>query len=273
MAGMRRLLPAGLLAFLVAATAFAQPSTIGPRDIRCADCSQSGQKPATAGFDASQIEFVADPVPAFFENRTIRYSVIARVLQPAPLILDVLDARVQTLDRNILLLSLPIQANTLDDGDRDPNRLVYFLQAGRLYRVARPFFCTDTRACTFRELNAAEVAEPMFGSCESGTMNCQTTIYPGGRRVYTRSDPSLTAMSGRLWPRSMGVKLRDVPPSGLTFSTDEYNRQKAIYSPIMKFRQFGSNFIEQGILYAHVRVCLIEEGDDPAACETDTPKR
>jgi hypothetical protein len=43
--------------------------------------------------------------------------------------------------------------------DSDPNRLVYFSQAGRLYRVAQPFLCTDARACAFRELDAAEVTE------------------------------------------------------------------------------------------------------------------
>jgi len=47
MTAMRRLLPAGLLAFLVAAEAIAQPSTIGSGDIRCPDCALSGQKPAT----------------------------------------------------------------------------------------------------------------------------------------------------------------------------------------------------------------------------------
>jgi hypothetical protein len=144
----------------------------------------------------------------------------------------------------------PAEANTPDDADSDPNRVVYFSQAGRLYRVARPFFCADARACTFRELNAAEVAEPVFGNCEPGTTNCQTSIYSDGRLEHTRRDPSLTAMSGRLWPQNMGVRLRDVPPSGLTFSTDEYNRHKAIYFAIMKLRQFGPNYIEDGILYA-----------------------
>jgi hypothetical protein len=161
----------------------------------------------------------------------------------------------------------PAEANTPDDADSDPNRVVYFSQAGRLYRVARPFFCADARACTFRELNAAEVAEPVFGNCEPGTTNCQTSIYSDGRLEHTRRDPSLTAMSGRLWPQNMGVRLRDVPPSGLTFSTDEYNRHKAIYFAIMKLRQFGPNYIEDGILDAHVRVCLIAEGGDPATCE------
>jgi hypothetical protein len=98
---MRRLLPAGLLVLLVAAPALAQPSTIRPGDIRCPGCAQSGQKPATAAFDASQIEFVANPAPAFHENQTFRFSVIARVLQAAPLILDGLDSRIQTLDRNM----------------------------------------------------------------------------------------------------------------------------------------------------------------------------
>ena len=164
------------------------------------------------------------------------------------------------------LASLPAEANTADDGDRDPNRLVYFLQAGRLYRVARPFYCTDARACTFRNLNPAEVAEPAFDNCEQGTTSCQMGIYLDSRR-----DPPVTARSGRLWPQNMGVKLRDVPPDGLTFSTDEYHRHKAIYFPIMKMRQFGSNYIEDGILYAHVRVCLIAEGGDPAWCEETTP--
>ena len=523
MTGMRRILPAGLLVLLVAAPAIAQPSTIGPGDIRCPDCAESGQKPATAAFDASQIEFVANPAPPFDENQTIRIRVIARVLQPAPLILEGLDSRFQTLDRNMrvvetgsraaddssgclfvephqpvdlaskavvsalklndivtadvilnrnprmpdallggtptlinvrktaapvplfhagqvkpecanrsgrlveylgaedgeltivyndgviyhrnaayvtftrerlsptelsdllhafrdanfdampttfpqrqsanrpslaliaaryqrvalrdgdarlapllkridaladratshahyllksargvpivvrpwanadvdlarlvdtgirlsdgapdawrrlvppdLLLSLPAETHTPQKDDRDPNRLVYFAQAGRLYRVATPFFCADARGCAFRELNAAEVAEPVFGNCEPGTTNCQTSIYSDGRREHTRRDPSLTAMSGRLWPQSMGVRLRDVPPSGLTFSTDEYNRHKAIYFPIMKLRQFGPNYIEDGILYAHVRVCLIEEGGDPATCEGDDTQR
>jgi len=512
MTGMRRILLAGLLILLVAAPALAQRSTISPGDIRCPDCAQSGQKPATSAFDATQIEFVANPAPFFYENQTIRSNVIARVLQPAPLLLEVLDSRTQTLDRNMrvvetgaddssscvvdpdqtvdlaskavvsalrlndiitadvilngnprradalfgatptlinvrkatapvrvfptghvapecanrsgrlveylgppedgeltivyndgviyhrnaayvtftrerlsptelsdllhafrdanfdampttfpqkqsanraslaliaaryqrvalgegdarlaplleriaaladratshahyllksdpgapivvtpwahvdvdlarlvdtrnrlsaaapeawrrpvpadLLASLPAERNQWGYGDSGPNRLVYFSQAGRLYRVARPFSCADARGCVFRELNATEVSESAFGTCEPGTTNCLTMVYPDGRREYTRS---LAAASGLLlWPQSMGVKLRDVPPSGLTFSTDEYNRHKAIYSPSMKFRRSGPNYIEDGILYAHVRVCLIEEGDDPATCE------
>jgi hypothetical protein len=108
---MRRILPAGLLVLLVAAPAIAQPSTIRPGDIRCPDCALSGQKPATAAFDASQIEFVANPVPAFYEDQTIRVSVIARVLQPAPLILEALDFRIQTLDRNMRVVTGSEPAN------------------------------------------------------------------------------------------------------------------------------------------------------------------
>jgi len=131
--------------------------------------------------------------------------------------------------------------------------------------VARPFSCADARGCVFRELNAAEVSESAFGPCEPGTTGCLTTAYPDGRSEHTRS---LGDASGLLlWPQSMGVKLRDVPPSGLTFSTDEYNRHKAIYFPSMKSRRSGPNFIEDGVLYAHVRVCLVQEGDDPATCE------
>jgi hypothetical protein len=526
MTHMRRILSAGLLVLLAVTSAVAQPSTIGPGDIRCPNCAQTGQRPASAAFDASQIEFVVNPVPVFGQNQTIRFNVIARVLQPAPLILDVLDSRVQTLDRNMrvvgaeskgptdsadcvfvdphqavdlasktvvstlqlndivtadvivnrnaqtpesilgatptminvrkasgpisffptrqvpavgcanrsgrlveylgpedgeltivyndggiyhrngayltftrerlsqaelssllqafananfdvmpttftqkqsanrpslaliaaryqrvvlneadsrlaplleridaladratshahyvlksapgvpivvkpwanpdvdlarlvdtgtrlsdaapdawrrpvpadVLGSLPAEASRPDDFDRDPNRLVYFLQAGRLYRVARPFFCTGARACTFRNLNAAAVAEPVSGNCPPGTMNCETSLYPDGRREHRWTDPHLTAMSGRLWPASMGVRLRDVPASGRTFSADEYKAHKAIYFPIMKRHEFGPNYIEDGIMYAHVRVCLIEEDGDVATCERvrRTPKR
>jgi hypothetical protein len=102
---MRQILPAGLLVLLVAAPAIAQPSTIRPGDIRCPDCTASGQTPATAAFDASQIEFVANPVPVFYENQTIRFRVIARVLQPAPLILEGLDSQAQTLGRNMRVVA------------------------------------------------------------------------------------------------------------------------------------------------------------------------
>ena len=129
-----------------------------------------------------------------------------------------------------LLASLPAERNQWGYGDRDPNRLVYFSQAGRLYRVAGPSpVPTPGVACC--ELNAAEVSESAFGTCEPGTTNCQTSTYPDGRREYTRSLGAASGLGLLLWPQSMGVKLRDVPPSGLTFSTDEYNRHKAIYSP------------------------------------------
>jgi hypothetical protein len=167
--------------------------------------------------------------------------------------------------------SLPAESTATDDGERDPNRLVYFSQGGRLYRVERPFHCTGSQICSFRTLAAAEVTEPLTGACTQGTMNCQTSVYPDGRRESRLGDPYVTAFSGRLWPTSLGVKLRDVTPNGLTFSADEYKRHTEIYSPIMKKRGFGASFIEDGILYRHVRVCLIDEGDDAAACDLATP--
>jgi hypothetical protein len=67
----------------------------------------------------------------------------------------------------------------------------------------------------------------------------------------------------------LGVKLRDVTPNGLPFTADEYKRHPEIYFPIMKKRGFGAPFIEDGVLYAHVRVCLIDEGD-AEACDLAT---
>jgi len=83
-----------------------------------------------------------------------------------------------------LVASLPVETNTAAAGDRDPNRLVHFSQAGRLYRVTRPFFCPDVRACAFRELYAAEVTEPLFGNCERERRTARrASIRMAGKRI------------------------------------------------------------------------------------------
>ena len=158
-----------------------------------------------------------------------------------------------------LLAKLPA-ANPPDLAGNDSNRLVYFSQSGRMYRVVKPLYCKPSGNCTFANLDAAEVAEPAKGSACSARPNCQTTIYPDGRRVHLAPDPYLTAASGRLWPRDMGVRLRDLAPGRHGHQPREYEKHKAIYFPILRFRMLGSNFIEDGILYPQVRVCQIEPG-------------
>ena len=474
--------------FVLAVTATSAPAAIGPGDIRCSGCALTGQRPASAAFDESQIEFVANPIPSFNEGRTFRINVLARVLNAAPLVLEVLDSRHQLLDQNLqvvaedpdngrdpatcggperisavdlaskpvvstlalndivggaimmrrderlpravlagtpiltgvrrvsartrffhatpipahcinrsgrlivhdrpedgestiiyndgaiyhrnaahvtftrerlspveladllrafraanfnaiatafpgprsgtqpsitligaryqrvmveagdprlapvvkrlnalaaratsrakyvlkrgsampldvrpwphaaidlerfvdpdlrraeatpdawrqrvpddLLKSLPAEASPAErSGFDDGNRAVYFSQSGKLYRVARPFACT-ARSCSFRDLSAARVAEP------------------------AATDPFLAISSGRLWPRTMNTRLRDVPDGGLTISRQEYHRHKAIYLPLLKQRTLGVSYIEDGVLYGQVRICQIEAGAD-----------
>ena len=86
---------------LVPAALTAQAPAIAPDQIRCPGCSLTGQKPARPGFDASQIEFVPNPVPAFHENQTFRVNLIARVVNAAPLLLETLDSAVQMVDRSM----------------------------------------------------------------------------------------------------------------------------------------------------------------------------
>ena len=109
---MRERLVAGLL-MLMSASAFAQQTSVAPGDIRCPECSLTGQQRATAGFDASTIRFVANPIPAFHENQTFRIHLVARVVNASPLMLDVLDTRLQMVDRRLQIV---------DDGrgDREP---------------------------------------------------------------------------------------------------------------------------------------------------------
>ena len=461
-ARMKELLLAGLL-MLTSASAFAQQTSVAPGDIRCPDCSLSGQKPAAAGFDASQIKFVKNPIPAFHDNQTVRVNLVARVVHASPLMLDVLDGRFQLVDRSMKMIgngrddrepttcegpklmpvvdlasrpvvetlrlndiitgdiimqrdekmpdaillatqvltnvrkasgpvslvatagakrcanhsgvlieywtggngrttivyndggifhrnaglitfdqeklspvelsdllrsfeqaqfdsvptefpeedsrsrpsltligaryqrvalkdgdallapvvkrldaladrsmsqsryilkrddpiplivrpwpyaevdleklmdhrnksardapqawaqqvpteflsSLPWDGTTGDDARRDPNRTLHFSYAGRLYRVARSIACAASSECQFRLLSVAEAAEPASGECTVGMLGCVTQIFPDGRRVTKRVDSELTRQSGRLWPRAVGVRLRDVPSSGI----------------------------------------------------------
>jgi hypothetical protein len=99
---------------LVAGSASAQPTTVAPGEIRCVLCTLTGQKPAPGAFDTSQIEFVANSVAPFQDGQTVRINVLARVLHPAPLVVEVLDSRSQLLDRR-----LDVVAEDPDNG-RDP---------------------------------------------------------------------------------------------------------------------------------------------------------
>ena len=102
------------LLLLAAPSGSTQPAAIAPGDIRCSGCALTGQKAGPIRFDESQIEFVANPVLAFDEGRTFRTNVLARVLNAAPLILEILDSRHQMLDRH-----LEVVAEDPDNG-RDP---------------------------------------------------------------------------------------------------------------------------------------------------------
>jgi hypothetical protein len=102
------------LLLLTATSASTQPAAIAPGDIRCSGCALTGQKASPLAFDESQIEFVANPVLSFDEGQTFRTNVLARVLNAAPLVLEILDSRHQMLDRD-----LQVVAEDPDNG-RDP---------------------------------------------------------------------------------------------------------------------------------------------------------
>jgi hypothetical protein len=145
------------------------------------------------------------------------------------------------------LKSLPVEAAASDRSGADSNRAVYFSQSGKLFRVARPSACA-ARSCSFRDLNAARVTDP------------------------ASTDPVAAVSSGRLWPRQVGTRLRDVPDSGLTISKQEYDRHKAVYLPLLKHRTVGTSYIEDGVLYSQVRICQIDAGaDDTCAVRLSWP--
>ena len=170
-----------------------------------------------------------------------------------------------------LLAKLP-DSSPANGIDNDPNRQIYFSDGGKLYRVGRQVQCPAGKACMFRDLDAAEVAEPVFGECTPGPVNCQVTVYPDGRRVGRKVDPNLTGLSGRLWPRDAAVKLASVPADGAVISRDEYEKHREVFFPLLRFRTMGSPFIENGVLYKKVRICQIEPGA-PDACPDGITER
>ena len=130
---------------------------------------------------------------------------------------------------------------------------MHFSQDGRLYRVGRPADCRPAGTCAFRNLEVAEVAEPASGDCDPSRPNCQEIKYADGRRVRQAQDPRMTTISGRLWPRDMTVRLRDVTPAGAVLSHQEYERHKAALLPLLR-GGLGSDFIEGGFLYPRVKL-------------------
>jgi hypothetical protein len=106
-------------AFTVACVSAQSPGTSGA--IRCASCALAGQKPES--FDPTKVRVVPRLEPVFMPGgasgsggpeATIRFGFIARVLGTSPLRLEMLDSRVQHVDRRMAVV--------LDDvnGGKDP---------------------------------------------------------------------------------------------------------------------------------------------------------
>jgi hypothetical protein len=98
-----------VLLVLSIAVCSAQSTTVGPDTIRCADCGLTGQKPARPAFDMRQIGFIAQPKPAYLVDRTVQVDIIARVLVPSPLLLEVLDFQDQVVDKNNVPLAKDVR--------------------------------------------------------------------------------------------------------------------------------------------------------------------
>ena len=143
------------------------------------------------------------------------------------------------------LKSLPTDAAPSERPGPDGNRALYFSQAGRLYRVARPLQC-PARTCSFRDLTAAQITES------------------------AGADPVLPTTRGRLWPGTVKPRLRDVPAEGLTINGQEYDRHKAVYLPLLKQRTVGVTYIDDGVVYGQVRLCQVDAGAE-AACGVRLP--
>jgi hypothetical protein len=84
-------------------SAQAQPDFAAPGTVRCMDCSATGQKPSAGRFDAAQLEFIAKLDRLGWESGedTNQDEIIARVLDTSPLVIEILDSDLRSVDRQM----------------------------------------------------------------------------------------------------------------------------------------------------------------------------
>jgi hypothetical protein len=132
----------------------------------------------------------------------------------------------------------------------DPNRHVYVVDSGKLFRVTTNPECSaaDPTCKTLYGLDVAEVVD-----AESALHATRLDYRIPGSLLGARP-------SGYLWSADMGVKLDAVPTSGIVVSAAEYEKHKPVYFELMKAKASGLNFIDGGYFYEGVRLCQSEPG-------------
>lgn len=150
-------------------------------------------------------------------------------------------------------------------GDRTPGVTGYFTEAGRTYRVTKGSRC-GFAGCegTFYLLDVFEVREAEDALRELASRTApntggysatqKRTIDPDRINQY---DLSL-GFGPYLWPAVMAPRLNALGTAGVTISPAEYDRHRAVYNALTRGR--GETFIENGLLFEHVRVCRLEPG-------------
>ena len=156
----------------------------------------------------------------------------------------------------------------------DPNRYLYFSQAGRLYRVTHDPLCPATvwYCKTFYGLEIEEIQSIEASLRAQAGRTYVVTGYSGPNRQMpeTRAaDPARLPELGLalndsgyayLWTSDMGTGLAGLPPEGSRISNEEYDRHKPVYFAILRNLESGVDLIENGFVFEHVRVCRIRSG-------------
>jgi hypothetical protein len=132
----------------------------------------------------------------------------------------------------------------------DPNRHVYVLDGGKLFRVTgNPECRAEEPTCrTFYGLDVAEVVD-----AESALKATHLDYRIPGSLLGARP-------SGYLWSADMGMKLSAVPTAGIVISKAEYDKHTPLYFEILKAKASGLNFVDDGFFYEGVRLCQTEPG-------------
>jgi len=130
----------------------------------------------------------------------------------------------------------------------DPNRHVYLVDSGKLFRVTPSPECsaTDPTCKTFYGLDVTEVVD-----AESALHATRLDYRIPGSLLGARP-------SGYLWSADMGVKLDAVPASGIVVGAAEYEKHKPVYFELLKAKASGLNFVDGGFFYEGVRLCQSE---------------
>jgi hypothetical protein len=139
----------------------------------------------------------------------------------------------------------------------EPNAYVYVTGAGQMYRVVpAPCGGSRPRCNTFGDLTAMRVEQPAAALSNPSS---------GG---------SLYSPGGLFWPSDLGIDIAQAGQEGHRIANEDYEKHRPFFSKLHELAGsgFGFSFIDDGYIYAGVRICRVDPQAPPTRCTNPDEK-